>query len=152
MVHGGAQPGQDDDLLAIFFYRIGRMRAGRSAGRKTEHGELLAGLGLDGVDSGNRGAGRGQRGERHRLPGAPAVIGSLGERLDAERRPAGGRRSIRHRGHGRDLLVWHHDGVDYLLAQVNIARMREPLDSPLRSPSGSTSRRRTRPASRVALV
>src|SRR6266487_3939413 len=25
---------------------------------------------------------------------------------------------------------WHHDGVDYLLAQVNIARMREPLDSP----------------------
>src|ERR1700749_1062048 len=26
---------------------------------------------------------------------------------------------------------WHHDGVDYLLAQVNIARMREPLDSPL---------------------
>jgi Domain of unknown function (DUF3291) len=27
--------------------------------------------------------------------------------------------------------IWHHDGVDYLLAQVNIARMREPLDSPL---------------------
>src|SRR5690242_14136583 len=26
---------------------------------------------------------------------------------------------------------WHHDGVDYLLVQVNIARMREPLDSPL---------------------
>ena len=26
---------------------------------------------------------------------------------------------------------WHHDGVDYLLAQVNIGRMREPLDSPL---------------------
>src|SRR5215467_12939141 len=26
---------------------------------------------------------------------------------------------------------WHDDGVDYLLAQVNIARMREPLDSPL---------------------
>ena len=26
---------------------------------------------------------------------------------------------------------WHHDGVDYLLAQVNIARMREPLESPL---------------------
>jgi hypothetical protein len=25
---------------------------------------------------------------------------------------------------------WHHDGVDYLLAQVNVARMREPLDSP----------------------
>ena len=25
---------------------------------------------------------------------------------------------------------WHHDGVNYLLAQVNIARMREPLDSP----------------------
>jgi len=25
---------------------------------------------------------------------------------------------------------WHHDDVDYLLAQVNIARMREPLDSP----------------------
>ena len=39
--------------------------------------------------------------------------------------------STRHRGRGRDLLVWHHDGVDYLLAQVNIARMREPLDSPL---------------------
>jgi hypothetical protein len=26
---------------------------------------------------------------------------------------------------------WHHGGVDYLLAQVNIGRMREPLDSPL---------------------
>ncbi len=26
---------------------------------------------------------------------------------------------------------WQHDDVDYLLAQVNIARMREPLDSPL---------------------
>jgi heme-degrading monooxygenase HmoA len=26
---------------------------------------------------------------------------------------------------------WHDDRVDYLLAQVNIARMREPLDSPL---------------------
>src|SRR6266851_2559297 len=26
---------------------------------------------------------------------------------------------------------WQHGGVDYLLAQVNIARMREPLDSPL---------------------
>ena len=26
---------------------------------------------------------------------------------------------------------WQHDGVDYLLAQVNIGRMREPLDSPL---------------------
>ena len=26
---------------------------------------------------------------------------------------------------------WHHGGVDYLLAQVNIARLREPLDSPL---------------------
>jgi heme-degrading monooxygenase HmoA len=26
---------------------------------------------------------------------------------------------------------WHDDGVEYLLAQVNIARMREPLDSPL---------------------
>jgi Domain of unknown function (DUF3291) len=31
------------------------------------------------------------------------------------------------RGHGG----WHHGGVDYLLAQVNIGRMREPLDSPL---------------------
>lgn len=26
---------------------------------------------------------------------------------------------------------WQHDHVDYLLAQVNIGRMREPLDSPL---------------------
>ena len=26
---------------------------------------------------------------------------------------------------------WQHDDVDYLLAQVNIGRMREPLDSPL---------------------
>ena len=26
---------------------------------------------------------------------------------------------------------WHDERVDYLLAQVNIARMREPLDSPL---------------------
>ncbi len=26
---------------------------------------------------------------------------------------------------------WQHDDVDYVLAQVNIARMREPLDSPL---------------------
>jgi heme-degrading monooxygenase HmoA len=26
---------------------------------------------------------------------------------------------------------WQHDGVDYLLAQVNVGRMREPLDSPL---------------------
>jgi hypothetical protein len=26
---------------------------------------------------------------------------------------------------------WHHGGVDYLLAQVNIGRMREPLDGPL---------------------
>jgi hypothetical protein len=26
---------------------------------------------------------------------------------------------------------WHDGGVEYLLAQVNIARMREPLDSPL---------------------
>jgi Domain of unknown function (DUF3291) len=26
---------------------------------------------------------------------------------------------------------WHHCGVEYLLAQVNIARLREPLDSPL---------------------
>ena len=26
---------------------------------------------------------------------------------------------------------WHHGGVDYLLAQVNIGRMRGPLDSPL---------------------
>jgi len=25
---------------------------------------------------------------------------------------------------------WHHDGMDYVLAQVNIARLREPLDSP----------------------
>ena len=31
----------------------------------------------------------------------------------------------------RGLGGWHHDGVDYLLAQVNIGRMREPLDSPL---------------------
>jgi hypothetical protein len=26
---------------------------------------------------------------------------------------------------------WQHGGVDYVLAQVNVARMREPLDSPL---------------------
>jgi hypothetical protein len=26
---------------------------------------------------------------------------------------------------------WHHDDVDYVLAQVNVARMREPLESPL---------------------
>src|SRR6266700_3831154 len=26
---------------------------------------------------------------------------------------------------------WQHDDVDYLLAQVNVGRMREPLDSPL---------------------
>jgi Domain of unknown function (DUF3291) len=26
---------------------------------------------------------------------------------------------------------WQHDDVDYVLAQVNVARMREPLDSPL---------------------
>ena len=31
----------------------------------------------------------------------------------------------------RDRGGWHHGGVDYLLAQVNIGRMREPLDSPL---------------------
>src|SRR5216110_1823421 len=39
-------------------------------------------------------------------------------------------------GVGRPALLprrggWHHGGVDYLLAQVNIGRMREPLDSPL---------------------
>jgi heme-degrading monooxygenase HmoA len=26
---------------------------------------------------------------------------------------------------------WHHDGVGYVLAQVNVARLRAPLDSPL---------------------
>jgi Domain of unknown function (DUF3291) len=25
---------------------------------------------------------------------------------------------------------WQHEGVDYVLAQVNIARLRAPLDSP----------------------
>ena len=25
---------------------------------------------------------------------------------------------------------WQHDGMDYVLAQVNIGRLREPLDSP----------------------
>jgi len=85
-------------ICLLFSYRIGRIHAGRSAGRKTEHHELLAGLGLDGIDGGYRGTGRGQRGD-----------------------------GVLPRGRGN----WHHDGVDYLLAQVNIGRMREPLDSPL---------------------
>jgi hypothetical protein len=50
-------------VCMLFSYRIGRVRAVPSARRKTPHHELLAGLGLDRVDAGYRGTGRGQRGD-----------------------------------------------------------------------------------------
>ena len=34
-------------------------------------------------------------------------------------------------GIAADRGGWQHDDVDYVLAQVNVARMREPLESPL---------------------
>ena len=49
---------------------------------------------------------------------------SLRDMTPSSSRPAGN--SVARAGGG-----WQHDGVDYVLAQVNIARLRAPLDSPL---------------------
>src|SRR5262249_3825214 len=50
-------------VCVLFSYRIGRGRAAPSARGTTPHHELVAGLGLDRVEAGYRGTGRGQRGD-----------------------------------------------------------------------------------------